>query len=130
MTTELSPSIYMRKAESDLESARLLLEADHTDDACNRAYYAMFDAAHAAPFALGVEEIKAPIKTHNGLVAKFGPILSSATTLRPNMTKTSTPYRDSGRLPTTAEITSAAPMRPGRLLAEALLAAIKAKFVL
>ena len=72
MTTELSPTIYMRKAESALDSARLLLEADHADDACNRAYYAMFDAAHAALFALGVDEIKAPINTHNGLVAKFG----------------------------------------------------------
>jgi uncharacterized protein (UPF0332 family) len=32
----------------------------------------MFDAAHAALFALGIEEASAPIKTHNGLIAKFG----------------------------------------------------------
>ncbi len=32
----------------------------------------MFDAAHAALFALGAEQITAPIKTHNGLVALFG----------------------------------------------------------
>jgi len=32
----------------------------------------MFDAAHAALFALAVEGLDAPIKTHNGLVVKFG----------------------------------------------------------
>jgi uncharacterized protein (UPF0332 family) len=32
----------------------------------------MFDAAHAALFALGVEGLTSPIKTHNGLTAKFG----------------------------------------------------------
>jgi uncharacterized protein (UPF0332 family) len=62
----------MRKAERALKTARLLLKSDDADGACNRAYYAMFDAAHAALFALGVEGINAPIKTHNGLVAKFG----------------------------------------------------------
>lgn len=35
----------------------------------------MFDAAHAALFALGIEEISKPIKTHNGLVGKFGEYL-------------------------------------------------------
>src|SRR5579863_6412185 len=62
----------MRKAERALKTARLLVKADDADGACNRAYYAMFDAAHAALFALGVEGMDAPIKTHNGLVAKFG----------------------------------------------------------
>ena len=94
MTTELSPTIYMRKAESALDSARLLLEADHTDDACNRAYYAMFDAAHAALFALGVEEIKAPIKTHNGLVAKFGQHLVLGDHLAAEHGEDLTPSRD------------------------------------
>ncbi len=55
-----------------LSAARLLLQAQDADGACNRAYYAMFDAAHAALFALGVEGISTPIKTHNGLIAKFG----------------------------------------------------------
>jgi uncharacterized protein (UPF0332 family) len=50
----------------------LLLQAGDADGACSRAYYAMFDAAHAALFAVSVEKIIAPIKTHNGLVAKFG----------------------------------------------------------
>jgi uncharacterized protein (UPF0332 family) len=31
-----------------------------------------FDAAHAALIALGPDGASAPIKTHNGLIAKFG----------------------------------------------------------
>jgi uncharacterized protein (UPF0332 family) len=38
----------MQKAARALDSARLLLDAGDTDGACNRAYYAMFDAARAA----------------------------------------------------------------------------------
>jgi uncharacterized protein (UPF0332 family) len=67
-----SPKAYLRKAERALAGARVLLTAGDTDGACNRAYYAIFDAAHAALFALHVEDIAAPIKTHNGLVAQFG----------------------------------------------------------
>ena len=70
--TQLSSHSYLRKADDALSAARLLLQAQNGDGACNRAYYAMFDAAHAALFALGVEGLAAPIKTHNGLVAKFG----------------------------------------------------------
>jgi uncharacterized protein (UPF0332 family) len=72
VNSSLSPASYMRKAEAALAGARLLLEAGDTDGTCSRAYYAMFDAAHAALFALGIEEASAPIKTHNGLIAKFG----------------------------------------------------------
>jgi uncharacterized protein (UPF0332 family) len=67
-----SPSTYMRKAERALKAARLLLNADDTDGACNRAYYAMFDAAHAALFAAGGELPEKPIKSHHGLVSLFG----------------------------------------------------------
>lgn len=67
-----SVSSYLRKAEAALAAARLLHGVHDDDGACNRAYYAMFDAAHAALLALGVEGVTAPIKTHNGLIAKFG----------------------------------------------------------
>jgi len=63
---------YFLKAKAALSAAKLLLEAGDADGACNRAYCAMFDAAHAALFALGAEDAGAPIKTHNGLIAKFG----------------------------------------------------------
>ena len=63
---------YMDKAERALTSARVLVEAGDPEGACNRAYYSMFDAAHAVLFALGHEEASTPIKTHHGLVLKFG----------------------------------------------------------
>jgi uncharacterized protein (UPF0332 family) len=72
MSDAPSPKTYMAKAEAALSGARLLLRSGDTDGACSRAYYAMFDAAHAALFALGVKQLTAPIKTHNGLVALFG----------------------------------------------------------
>lgn len=61
----------MGKAERALASSRLLLDSDDVDGACNRAYYAMFDAARAALLAT-----KAPVqpevaKTHSGLITAF-----------------------------------------------------------
>lgn len=67
-----SPTTYMHKAEETLSAARRNFLAGDANTACDRAYYAMFNAAHAALFALGVEGLSRPIKTHNGLVAKFG----------------------------------------------------------
>jgi uncharacterized protein (UPF0332 family) len=64
MTKEL-----MGKAETALSSARLLLDADDSDGATNRAYYAMFDAATAALQWAG--SLENP-KTHSGLIASFG----------------------------------------------------------
>ena len=42
---------YMEKAERALDEARLLSREKKTEGACNRAYYAMHDAAHAALLA-------------------------------------------------------------------------------
>jgi uncharacterized protein (UPF0332 family) len=61
----------MAKAQRALASAHTLLQDDDSDGACNRAYYAMFDAARAALIAS-----KAPVppeiaKTHSGLIAAF-----------------------------------------------------------
>ena len=61
----------MVKAHRALASARKLLDDNDGDGACNRAYYAMFDAARAALIAS-----KAPVppeiaKTHSGLIAAF-----------------------------------------------------------
>ena len=65
-------STYLRKADTALSTARLLLKTGDTDGACNRAYYAMFDMAHAALHAAGVEMPDRPIKSHNGLIGLFG----------------------------------------------------------
>jgi uncharacterized protein (UPF0332 family) len=61
----------MQKADQALRSAQFLLGAGDTDGACNRAYYAMFDAARAALLAS-----KAPVeaeisRTHSGLITAF-----------------------------------------------------------
>ena len=61
----------MVKAQRALTSARTLLADGDNDGACNRAYYAMFDAARAALLAC-----KAPVppevaKTHSGLISAF-----------------------------------------------------------
>lgn len=61
----------MAKAHRAVASAHKLLEDKDGDGACNRAYYAMFDAARAALIAS-----KAPVppeiaKTHSGLITAF-----------------------------------------------------------
>ena len=72
MTVAPSPATYITKAEAALSEAQLLLGSGHSDGACSRAYYAMFDAAHAALFSLGIEGVTAPIKSHGILVSRFG----------------------------------------------------------
>lgn len=62
----------MAKARQAVASARLLLDAGDVDGACNRAYYAMFDAARAA---LTISNAPVPpdiAKTHSGLISAFG----------------------------------------------------------
>ena len=69
MTQSDDHAQLMQKAARALASARLLLDAGDTDGACNRAYYAMFDAARAA---LSAEDAPETPKTHGGLIAAFG----------------------------------------------------------
>ena len=72
MTSPATVAGYMQKAQRALDEARLLLGAQMTEGACNRAYYAMHDAAHAALFATGHETPDELIKTHHSLIAAFG----------------------------------------------------------
>ena len=44
----------MAKSNQATASAKVLLDTGDSDGACNRAYYAMFDAARAALLASGV----------------------------------------------------------------------------
>lgn len=48
MSDGLTPGVLMAKAARACVSARALLDLNDVDGACNRAYYAMFDAARAA----------------------------------------------------------------------------------
>jgi uncharacterized protein (UPF0332 family) len=60
------------KSARALGSAQLLLEAGDSDGACNRAYFAMFDAARAALHAVSAPADPLAIRTHSGLIAAFG----------------------------------------------------------
>lgn len=63
---------YMRKSEQALASANQLLANGDIAGACNRAYYAMFDAAQAALLAANVWAAANAAKTHRGLLSAFG----------------------------------------------------------
>lgn len=72
MNGKLTPAALMAKADRACASARALLDLGDVDGACNRAYYAMFDAARAALLASGAA-VSADIgKTHSGLIKSFG----------------------------------------------------------
>ncbi len=62
----------MVKAERAAASARALLDLGDVDGACNRAYYAMFDAARTALLASGVPLASNIGRTHSGLISAFG----------------------------------------------------------
>jgi uncharacterized protein (UPF0332 family) len=59
----------MDKADQAVKSARLLLNAGDADGACNRAYYAMFDASRAALIASKAPVTPEVAKSHAGLIA-------------------------------------------------------------
>jgi uncharacterized protein (UPF0332 family) len=67
----VNPGTWLAKADRCLRSATLLIESGDPDSACNRAYYAIFNAARAALLAVGQDEL-ALAKTHSGLMAAFG----------------------------------------------------------
>jgi uncharacterized protein (UPF0332 family) len=53
----VTPEAYTEKASRALASAKLLLADGDFEGACNRAYYAMFDAAHALLLQSGATEV-------------------------------------------------------------------------
>jgi len=72
VSATVTPIAYFRKTERALSAARVLLETQNTEGACNRAYYAMYDAAHAALLAAKVGDPNDNIKTHSGLLNAVG----------------------------------------------------------
>jgi len=71
VTNNRAASALMTKAHQALRSAQGLIELNDADGACNRAYYAMFDAARAALLVkLGRTEADFA-KTHRGLINAF-----------------------------------------------------------
>jgi uncharacterized protein (UPF0332 family) len=71
LNSAFTPEKYLAKAERALRAAQLLSQAGEIEGACNRAYYAMYDAAHAALLAQNRVDYKTT-KTHSGLIAAFG----------------------------------------------------------
>lgn len=71
MSARLTPVALMMKADRACASARALLELGDADGACNRAYYAMYDAARAALLASGAPVRPDIGKTHSGLINAF-----------------------------------------------------------
>lgn len=67
----MNPTDLMEKASRAILSAKLLLDAGDLDGACNRAYYAMFDAARAALVWSGAPFEPTVAKTHSGLISAF-----------------------------------------------------------
>ena len=63
---------YMSKADRAAKSARTLLDVGDIDGACDRAYYAMFNAARSALIVSGATISAATTKTHSGLIGAFG----------------------------------------------------------
>jgi len=61
----------MVKAIRAAASAKLLLDSGDADGACNRAYYAMFDAARAALLVSGAPVEAEVVRTHGGLISAF-----------------------------------------------------------
>ena len=67
----MKPAELFYKANVAIKSSELLLSSGDLDGACNRAYYAMFDAARATLLITGVVVDLTTIKTHNGLITAF-----------------------------------------------------------
>ena len=67
----MSPKELFEKAKKAASSAALLLKAQDYDGACNRSYYAMFDAARALILSKKPDLHIETIKTHSGLISIF-----------------------------------------------------------
>jgi uncharacterized protein (UPF0332 family) len=61
----------MAKANRALASTKLLLDSGDVDGACNRAYYAMFDAARGALLTVNAPVPSEVARTHSGLITAF-----------------------------------------------------------
>lgn len=71
MSGGLTADALMSKAVRACASARVLLDLNDVDGACNRAYYAMFDSARAALLVSNAPVPPDIGKTHGGLITAF-----------------------------------------------------------
>jgi uncharacterized protein (UPF0332 family) len=71
----LTPTALLEKADRALASADTLLREGDTEGACNRSYYAMFNAARAALILVSAPVEVTEGKTHTGLHSAFNQYL-------------------------------------------------------
>lgn len=71
MNDQATPQTLMAKTEQAIASARTLLKLGDVDGACNRAYYAVFNAVRAALLVSGAFETTDIGKTHKGVLIAF-----------------------------------------------------------
>lgn len=71
MKGDATCAVLFAKADRARQSALALIDIGDVDGACNRAYYAMFDAARAALLASGAPVNPGIAKTHSGLLNAF-----------------------------------------------------------
>jgi uncharacterized protein (UPF0332 family) len=67
----VTPTELITKASTACRSAQLLLDSGDLDGACNRAYYAMFDAARAALITSDLGIDAESVRSHGGLITAF-----------------------------------------------------------
>jgi uncharacterized protein (UPF0332 family) len=82
----MTHTVWLDKAERCLAAAELLLGSGDADSACNRAYYAMFNAARASLIAVG-EEQRSRSKTHAALISAFGQFVVNAGYVSPELAR-------------------------------------------
>ncbi|WP_179401911.1 HEPN domain-containing protein [Burkholderia guangdongensis] len=82
---KLSAETYIEKSSRALQGAQALLAVEDYEGACSRAYYAMFDAAHAALLAAGITTPESSSKTHRSLIASFGLNLVKSGAIAPEL---------------------------------------------
>ena len=73
MSEPLTPTAYIEKAQRALKGTQALIDDADWEGACARAYYAMYNAAHAALETFA--DKKAKSQTHKGLIMLFGQLL-------------------------------------------------------
>ena len=71
----MTPESLFGKAHQATRSAQLLLESGDIEGACDRAYYAMFNAARAALVSTQAPVPPEIARTHGGLISAFSQYL-------------------------------------------------------
>ena len=77
----MKASALMSKARRSLAAAQLLFDDGFLDEACSRAYYAMFEAARAALSIVDASDEARSARSHSGVISAFGRYIVSASLL-------------------------------------------------